>query len=246
MRKINLILFSLFCFCFFLKTLNAQNESSQSDRKKKIDLSNRANDHLMLQFGMAGWNGIPDTISKKGFSRTLNVYFLFDFPFKSNPKLSMAFGPGIGSDHILFSKTLIGIKSRTAPISFRRQYDSLDHYKKTKLATVYLEAPVEFRYSSRPQDGKGIKLALGVKIGTMIDAHTRSARFENRSNTFNDGHVLKESSRSFFNRNRISLTARAGYSHFTVFGSYQVTTLFKDGAGPVIRPFSVGITLSGL
>jgi hypothetical protein len=58
--------------------------------------------------------------------------------------------------------------------------------------------------------------------------------------------VLKESSTKFFNKNRLSVTGRVGYGHFSLFGSYQLTTLFKDGFGPSVRPFSIGLTLSGL
>src|SRR5689334_2335083 len=75
-----------------------------------VDLSNRSNDHLLVQLGSTHWSGIPDSIQTKGFSKSFNVYLMFDFPLKTNPKLSMAFGPGIASDHILFSATNVGIK----------------------------------------------------------------------------------------------------------------------------------------
>src|SRR5687768_10407466 len=127
---------------------------------KKIDLSNRANDHLLVQLGMTRWANIPDSINTKGLSKSINVYVMFDFPFKTNPKLSMAFGPGIATDHILFSKTHVGIKENAPAILFTDQSDTT-HFKKTKLATAYLEAPVEFRYSANPV-GNGFKFAIGV------------------------------------------------------------------------------------
>src|SRR5689334_4789504 len=118
-------------------------------KKEKIDLSNRSNDHFMIQFGVAGWSGIPDTINKAGFSKSFNAYFMFDWPFKSNPHLSIALGAGVGSDHIIFTKTHVGIKDLTTVFPFTNLSDT-DHYKKTKLATAYLEAPLEFRYSADP------------------------------------------------------------------------------------------------
>ena len=57
---------------------------------------------------------------------------MFDFPFKTYPKLSMGFGPGIASDHISFSKTFVGIKDNTSTIHFTNQADT-NHFKKTKL-----------------------------------------------------------------------------------------------------------------
>lgn len=214
-------------------------------KKEKIDLSNRSNDHFMIQFGFAGWSGTPDTINQSGFSKSFNTYFLFDFPFKTNPHLSMAFGPGIATDHILFSKTHVGIRDNTSSIYFTNVSDT-NHYKKTKLATAYLEAPIEFRYSADPLKGKGFKAAAGIKVGTLLNAHTRNTKYETSGGTSLNDHTLKESSKTFFNKTRISFMARVGMGHISLYGSYQVSPLFKDGRGPVVKPWSIGITLSGL
>jgi len=214
-------------------------------KKDTTDLSNRANDHFLLQLGSTKWKGIPDTINTKGLSKSINVYFMFDFPFKTNPKLSMALGLGIGSDHILFSKTFVGIKENATAIHFTNQSDT-NHFKKTKLGTAYLEVPVEFRFSADPLNGKGVKAALGVKVGALVNAHTRNSKYESKANTIIYDYVMKESSKRFFNKTRISAMARIGYGNFSIYASYQLTPLFKDGAGPVVRPFSFGLTLSGL
>lgn len=232
------------CTLFALAAL-AQDTKPTPKKKQPIDLSNRANDHFLLQLGYTKWSGIPDTINTSGFSKSINVYFMFDFPFKTNPKLSMAFGPGIASDHILFSKTHVGIKDNTPAIYFTNQSDT-NHFKKTKLATAYLEAPIEFRYSADPLTGKGVKAAIGVKIGTLLTAHTRNTKFESKTNSIINDYVMKESSKRFFNKNRLSIMGRIGYGHFTLYGSYQVTPLFRDGMGPDVKPFSIGLTLSGL
>jgi len=232
------------CTLFTLAVF-AQDTASTPKKKNTIDLSNRANDHFLLQLGYTKWSGIPDTINTSGFSKSINVYFMFDFPFKTNPKLSMAFGPGIASDHILFSKTYVGIKDNTPAIRFTNQADT-NHFKKTKLATVYLEAPIEFRYSADPLTGKGVKVAIGVKIGTLINAHTRNSKFENKANTVINDYVMKEASKRFLNKNRLSVMGRIGYGHFSLYGTYSFTPLFRDGLGPDVKPFSIGLTLSGL
>jgi len=212
---------------------------------QKQTLSNRSNDHFLVQLGLAGWNNIPDTINKSGLSKSFNVYFMFDFPFKTNPKLSMAFGPGIASDHILFKKTNVGIKDNVSSLYFTDMADT-NHFKKTKLATVYLEAPIEFRYSANPYTGKGLKLALGVKVGTMLNAHTRNTKYENKDGKALNDYVMKESSKKFFNKTRLSGMIRVGYNHITLFGTYQFTPLFAEGKGPKVNPFTIGITFSGL
>lgn len=237
---------SLSVCALFAFTVSAQETPEKTTKKKEpINMANRANDHLMLQFGYTGWAGIPDTISKSGLSKSFNAYFMFDYPFKTNPKLSIGIGAGIGSDHITFTKTLVGIKDITSTFQFTDQSDT-NHFKKTKLATAYLEAPIEFRYSAEPLTGKGIKAAIGVKVGTLINAHTRNTKFESKSGTLINAYTMKEASKRFFNKNRICVTGRIGYGHFSLYGSYQVTTLLKDGAGPQVRPYTIGLTLSGL
>ena len=229
----------------FTAPLLAQDNPATKKKKDIPDMSNRPNDHLLVQFGYTSWAGKPDTINTSGLSKSINAYFMFDFPFKTNPKLSMAFGPGIASDHILFTKTHVGIKDITPTFEFTNRSDT-NHFKKTKLATVYLEAPVELRFSSDPKTGKGFKAAIGVKIGTLLTAHTRNTKFQSKSGSSINEYVMKESSKRFFNKNRLSGMARIGYGHFTLYGSYQFTALLKDGSGPVVRPFSIGLTLSGL
>lgn len=212
---------------------------------KKVDLSNRPNDHFLVQFGMANWTGLPDTINKQGFSKSLNVYFMFDFPFKTNPKLSIAIGPGIGTDHILFTKTNIRLKETTTLLPFTNSSDT-NHYKKTKLATAYLEAPIEFRYTTNPADGTGFKWAVGLKVGTLVNAHTRNTKYENKSGQTISNASMKESSKRFFNKSRVSFTGRIGLGHISLFGSYTLTPLLRDGAGPVVKPYTIGLCLSGL
>ncbi|MBP7558236.1 MAG: outer membrane beta-barrel protein [Chitinophagaceae bacterium] len=242
MKKIVLIAVSL----MMIQSLLAQDSTATLKKKKSINLAGRANDHFMIQLGSAGWAGRPDTISTGGFSKSFNIFFMFDFPFKTNPRLSMAFGPGIASDHIKFKKTYVGITERTNTLQFRDVSDT-NHFKKNKLATVYLEAPVEFRYTKDPENAdKSFKFAIGVRVGTMLKAYTRSKTLQTKSGgTIND-YMVKEYDKSYFNTTRLVGTARVGLGHFSLFGSYQITTLFKEGVAAEIRPFTIGLTLSGL
>lgn len=242
MKKFFLLSFS----SLLITSLFAQDSLKTPQIKPPIDLSGRANDHFLLQLGYTGWAGRPDTISPSGFSKSINVYFMFDFPFKTNPKLSMAFGPGISTDNIIFKKTFIGIKENSSVFQIRDQSDTI-HFKKTKLTTVYAEAPIEFRYTKNPMNsGKSFKFAIGVKVGTMLKAYTKNRDLESKSDVSINSYVMKEASKRFYNTTRLSAHARVGVGHLSLYGSYQITTLFKDGVAAEIRPYSFGITLSGL
>jgi hypothetical protein len=206
----------------------------------------RSGDHFMIQLGYLTWNGVPDSINTSGIPRTANVYFLFDFPFKTNPHWSAAIGAGVGTDHMYFDKTNVGIKDATPKLVFRNLADT-NSFKKYKLATTYLEAPVELRFSSNPDNSKkSFKAAIGVKAGVLLSAAVKGRTLENKGGSTINNYTLKEKSKNFFNKNRMAATARIGYGNLTLFGSYQITTLFKEGLAPDIRPLSVGITLSGL
>ena len=232
--------------CFVLCSLSAQENPEASKKKKSINLSGRANDHLLLQIGYAGWAGIPDTINNGGLSKSINAYFMFDFPFKTSPKLSVAVGAGIASDQIKFSKTYVGIKDVTTTLRFINQSDTT-HFKRSKLVTAYLEAPIEFRFTADPMNSdKSFKFAIGVKVGTMLSAHTRYKDLEDENGNSINQYVMKEASKRFFNTTRLSAQARIGWGHFSLYGAYQISALFKDGVAAVIRPYQIGLTLSGL
>ncbi|MFN2438655.1 MAG: outer membrane beta-barrel protein [Chitinophagaceae bacterium] len=233
-------------FIFFGGMLFAQSDSTIKQKVLNTKMAPRSNDHFMLQLGYTTWTGQPDSINTDGIPRTFNAYFLFDFPFKTNPRWSAAIGAGIGTDNIFFDKTYVGIKDATPTIRFQNLKDT-NSFKKYKLATSYLEAPVELRYRTKPEDDRrSVKVALGLKAGILVNAHTKGKTLENKGgNTIND-YKVKEFSKRFFNKNRLAATARLGYGHFSLFGSYQITTLFKEGLGPDIRPLTVGLTLSGL
>ena len=224
----------------------AQDEPKTEAKKQQPNLKSRANDHFLIQFGYTSWAKIPDSINTTGFPRSFNMYFMFDFPFKSNPKISVGLGAGIGTDNIYFENTYVGIKDNTPTLIFHDLSDT-NHFKKYKLATAILESPLELRFSSDPgTPNRSYKIAIGIKAGILLQAHTKGKELQNEHGGTLIDYTAKESSKRFFNSNRFMATARLGYGVFSIFGAYQLNTLFKEGLGPDVRPYTIGITLSGL
>jgi hypothetical protein len=212
----------------------------------KLSMANRANDHFMIQLGYDKWAGQPDSIKTKGLSRSLNVYFMLDFPFKTDPRFSIGLGVGVSGSSIFFDKQTVGVAGSTTRLWFRNVADT-NHFKKYKLATTYAEVPVELRYTSDPEhNGKSWKFVVGAKIGTMINAHTRGKTLQNKAGSTINAYTLKESSKRYFNGTRLAATARIGYGLFSVFGTYQINQFLKEGLGPQLHPYSIGIGISGL
>jgi hypothetical protein len=237
MKKIISLLFALALISFAF----AQTKKDKS----KISLTDRAADHFMIQLSSDHWANLPDTINthQKGFSRGLNIYFMIDKPFKTDPRYSVAFGLGIGSSNIFFQNMIVDLTNTGTALPF----DTTSHFKKYKLATSFLEAPVELRYTVHPErESKSLKFALGLKVGLMLDAHTKGKDLENDNGGVIGAYTQKISNTIFFNNTRLSATARVGYGHFSLFGAYQITPYLKPGAGPDIKFFQIGICLSGL
>lgn len=216
---------------------------------RKLDLSNRPGDHILIQYGADTWMNRPDTIRQGGgLSRHFNLYFMLDKPFKTDPRFSLGLGVGVGSSNIFFDRMAFNLNGTTPQIPIRR-LDSLPRFDKYKLTTVYAEIPVELRYFSQPdKPNKSFKAAIGLRVGTMLKAQTKGKGLEDgNGNALRDRNaVTKESGRRYMNGTRISATARVGLGNFSLHAAYQLTQTFRETQGPPVRPFSIGLTISGL
>lgn len=212
----------------------------------KLDLSNRSNDHLMLQYGADTWTGTNDSVSPKGFSRFFNAYIMLDKPFRGDPRFSIGLGAGIGSSNMFFKNVYVDLKSNANKLPFQRA-DTTNHFKKFKVTTIFLEAPIELRFSSKPdQSNSSFKIALGVKVGTLLKAYTKGKTLLDKNGNTINNYIEKESDKRFFNGTKLAATARIGYGIFSLYGAYQVTSVLKDGTGPNVKPYSIGLAISGL
>jgi Outer membrane protein beta-barrel domain len=239
MRKLSIILFAM---------LVAFTSFSQTTTKKDKSITDRAADHFMFQVGTNFWTGTADSVKNyiKGFNRSANIYVMYDKQFKNSPKFSIAAGLGIGTSNIYFKKMEVDITANKSKLPFLRT-DTGNNYKKYKLATAYLEIPLELRFTSDPSNpNKSIKAAIGVKVGTLLSAHTKGKTLQNSAGSKINALSVKESSKNYFNGTRIAATARVGYGIFSLYGSYGLTSIFKDGVAPDTKLVQIGLTISGL
>lgn len=222
--------------------------TAQTTDTKKFVVPNRTKDHFMIQYGADAWASRPDSVRTGGFSRHFNFYFMFDKPLKNNPKTSVGIGFGIGSSNMFFNNTNVNVKANTVRLPFTIA-DSIDHFSKFKLTTLYLELPVEFRYFSNPNNmNKSWKFAIGVKVGTLLKAYSKGKNYVNRAgqSLYGTTFIEKEQSKKFFNGTSLAFTGRVGYGIIGLQGSYNVLGVLKDGAGATMNRWSLGISISGL
>lgn len=239
------IVFTALAICL-VQLVFAQADTTVRKRPVLNRETRTSNDHILIQLGHTSWTNKPDSIHTKGWSRSFAAYLMMDFPFKTNPHWSVALGPGVSTENVFFDKMYVGIKDNTTSLNFVDISDTT-HYKKYKLATTFLELPVELRFRFNPDDDRrSVKIAIGAKVGTLVNAHTKGKNLQNKNGNALADYIVKENSKRFFNKNRLSVMGRIGFGHFSVYGAYAITPLFREGLGPDVKPLTIGLTLSGL
>ncbi|ATL46455.1 hypothetical protein COR50_04285 [Chitinophaga caeni] len=216
--------------------LFAQDGAAGAVLNKATQSKGFSRDFLMVQLSYDGWGNMPDTISTKGLSRGFNIYFMYDFPFKKG-NFSFAAGLGFGSSSVFLRNLKLDMQSTSSSPKFV----PTDEYKKYKVATTYLDVPLEIRYFAKDNPNKGFKAAAGIKVGMLVNAHTKG-----KNSLGGERNIIKEQNKRYFNTWRYAATARVGYGNFSLFGSYTLNTLFKDNSSVDVNPYSIGICLSGL
>jgi hypothetical protein len=236
---------------FFAFGSQAQTTSADAEvvktKKSFLAVNNQfkkpSKDYIMLQAGFHTW-ALPSSsnirLSQRGHD--LGAYLCYDFPL-ARKNFSFAGGAGIGSSNIYLKDQRISLAD-TSRANLFANFVSDTSYKRFKLSLNYLEFPLEFRYyGNNDNRNRGFKLAIGAKVGTLINAHTKGF-----TTTAIGNFREKENNRRFFESWRIVPMARIGWGNFSLYGSYQINELFKpvNTQGTGVRPISFGITIGGL
>ena len=230
----------LFVFLFALSAgpLRAQTPALP---KPPSEIEKPSRDFVMLQLTYEGWANKPDSVKTGGIGRGFNAYLCYDFPIQKS-HFSFAAGIGVGTANIYLDNQQMVLTDTGARGNSVRFINETTDYKKYKLTTAYLEAPFELRYfGNNANRNKGFKAAIGMRAGTLVGAHVKDVRTVDGNKV-----VDKTNTKRYLEKWRFSGTLRLGYGNFSVFGSYNLNTLFKEGSGPDIVPYSIGLCITGL
>lgn len=223
--------------CVVLTPAMAQNATDDAGSKPVVSTPSR--DFLMFQLMYSGWLNAPDSINATGFGRAMNGYICYDFPIK-NSHFSFAAGVGIGVDNIYLKDQEIVVNNVTDSVQQALFIPETQNYKRYKMTTAYLEAPFELRFfGNKNNRNKGFKTAVGLRVGTLVGAHTKGKEDGTKI-------IYKVNSKRYVENWRFAGTFRVGYGNFTLMGTYNLTNLYKDGQGPAMTPYSIGICITGL
>jgi hypothetical protein len=238
MKRLAVLIFLVSCSAI---SFAQDMDKSSNVASTTLPISKPARDFLLIQFGYNNWLNKPDSVKTKGFAYNFSAFLCYDFPIK-NSKLSFATGVGINANVMYLDKEVLKLADTgTAGSAVQFQPDLLN-YKRYKVVTTYLTAPFELRYFSNKQNrNRGFKASAGLQIGTLLGAHTKGLRSINGTNV-----KEKVDTKSFITTWNFAATASVGYGHFALYGSYNLTNVFKTNDGPPITPMSIGIRLTGL
>lgn len=198
----------------------------------------QSRDFLVIGISYDGWSSAPDNVRTKGLSRGFNVAFMYDVPI-AKEHFSVAAGLGFTTSSMFLDKQVIDMSNGN---SNEVKFVDSDTYKKYKIATNYLEIPLEFRFRQNSENANtGFKASIGARVGMLVNAHTKG-----KNTLGGEKNIIKEQNRRFFNPWRFAGTARVGYGNFALFGTMALNPMFKDATNLDIRPFSIGIAITGL
>lgn len=118
-------------------------------------------------------------------------------------------------------------------------YEGSDtNFVKSKFVTTYLTVPLMFEFQTNSYSKtNSFHIGFGVTSGLRIGTHTKIVH-EN-----GDRDTEKDRGAASMNPFKLDLMARIGWGKINLYGKYALAKLFKDGKGPELYPFSVGITL---
>ncbi len=156
----------------------------------------------------------------------------------ANNKLGLITGIGLRWNNYRFSENVV-LYPDTTPIYGKRD-TSRDDYQKSKLVVNYLTVPLLLEYqTNRFMRSNSFHITAGMMLGWRYASHTKMLYFD-------DGRRKPKSQDSFqLNPFRYDATVRVGWGIINLYATYSLNKMFKDGGGPELYPFAVGITLAG-
>ena len=170
-----------------------------------------------------------DNFDLRSINQGVSVYSMFNFKFENTPQ-SAAVGVGYTGHNYYMKGTYL-----RNPYADATEFVNVPHdYKISKINVNYIDIPIEasFRFMDK------FKLTAGFKFGILTGGKSKYV-----------GELLDDDKTLRLKANRInnlekyvySVTLRAAYRSVHVFMSYQFSDTFKNGLGPSIKPFSIGI-----
>jgi hypothetical protein len=232
---------ALLAFLFIQSSLLFGQDVSNTGTNSTPPIIKQARDFIMLDFNYSNWLNKPDSVKTKTLGFGFNVAVCYDFPIK-HTNLSFAAGVGINTQVVYFDKQTVNSTDTSSTNAQARIITDSAGSKRDKFVVTYVQAPFELRYfADKINRNKGFKAAIGLEVGTLLNSHTKNTVKVDGTNVSE-----KIDTKRFVSPWNFAATARIGWGNFSLFASYNLTTVFRQNQGPPATPFSLGLCLTGL
>lgn len=200
-----------------------------------------------------------DLRMEKSIAVNLN-FFEQNIPLAKNQKWGIITGLGLTFNDYRFQR----------PTRLSMDSSALEGYlyndisiRKSKLSMYYLTLPVLFEFQTAPAYHKdGFHINLGVLVSAKLSSHTKvyynelnsdftlteynpeTGQYENVFTGVSPNDPKEHHYGDWFLQPfKFEATARIGWNFLNFWANYSLNTLFREGKGPELYPWSAGITL---
>lgn len=230
-------------------------KNATADKKKIIQEEAGRPDVPGDLFFETGFNMLMDDDvlnTKLWGSKIFNAYYQYGKNL-GDSRFSVHPGIGIGTEKYALNDTMTIGYRRDANndwiVQTLRIDSSITHLsgnvdvRKSKIATTYLDIPIELRWRSLKYDSKrSVKVAVGGKIGILLDSSTKV-----KYDGIDEKKTVKRKENFGLNNFRYGAYAKVGYGNFYLFYYHSLSTLFNGADGPGATeayPIMFGVSLS--
>jgi Putative auto-transporter adhesin, head GIN domain len=175
-----------------------------------------------------------------------------------NQKWGLVTGLGFEFNNYRFDNNVRVMKGDSAVEGY---YNDGINVSKSKLVTTYLNAPLflEFQTNTHKKTNS-FHMAVGMVLSLRLSSHTKQV-FDEQNKDYQlldpvTGDIVlaskspnndkaKDKDDFYLNPFKAEASARIGWGWVNLFGTYSLTTMFRQDKGPELYPFSIGLTLTG-
>jgi len=190
------------------------------------------------------WQGAPDDIDLRTIHQGATVFGMFNFQLGGEESLtSFSLGLGIRNHNMYSNSRIDDIHADTLNFT---PIPSDVIYKRSKINLVYLDLPMEFKLRFK----NGFKVTPGFKVGWIIDSKEKYVgdRYEEYHGSQYDDRLVGVTEKTKDIRHLENFTygptLRVGYKFISIYGYYQISSVFKRNLGPDLAPISIGLTIT--
>ncbi len=215
----------VFLFLFFVSALSAQNNDT-------IKSTSYLEDQIYIGFSIATLTNTPEGVTQNGFSNSLELGVIKDFPLTSVGDFAIGIGLGYGRN-TYFQNIKIEEIANTQQFQI-----AAEGFKNNKFSTHTIDIPFEVRWRTSTIDKyKFWRIYAGAKLSYVFASN---AKLKEAGNT------IKVTRISEINKLQYGLKLAVGYGTWNFNFYYGLTDLFSNatlnGTVPIeVRDFRIGL-----